>query len=475
MFVQEKDQLCLNLMDYPGQLDMNQLQGIQTRSEFVPMSQYVFDDEDLLKYDISQLVNLKVYLSSIMRSGESSKYSGYTAIIRQVVEMFLIGDKLFYASPNNILFNLEHIYVELGSQKLKFIYLPFSSPFVKSDNRSTFRSLVESFYPFLGDSSDALVLQSKVMQFLSQGESDLKILKKRLEQWEIGFDGDVKPIIQEKDRGETSASVAEVSDEGYGKSIQSKTTIKKVKKLKSQVLLSIVVTQVILLAVIGVLLLSGIFVDAESNTLDSTKLIAVSLIAIVGLEYLMYKLAIEGKEIYTEKQVTIKVAGSSQQKGKKSSGKGLKASKNKDSVNNFRKGIGERRSEVPVQELPHDDQVQGTELLVDEYEEQGTELMETVMMSLVISKGDFRSKYDVTRDIIKIGRNSGMHCVIQQKSVSSHHATLHSNDGQFFIVDEQSTNKTYVNGKVCTPYQRVVIEPNDHIKLADVDVVLVAE
>ena len=65
-----------------------------------------------------------------------------------------------------------------------------------------------------------------------------------------------------------------------------------------------------------------------------------------------------------------------------------------------------------------------------------------------------------------IGRKTGCSLQLQSKTVSSHHADLTCRDGQLILIDRQSTNGTYVNGRRIA--DMVSLKTNDLIQFADV-------
>ena len=65
-----------------------------------------------------------------------------------------------------------------------------------------------------------------------------------------------------------------------------------------------------------------------------------------------------------------------------------------------------------------------------------------------------------------IGRKAGCSLQLQSKAVSSHHADLTCRDGQLILVDRQSTNGTYVNGRRIA--DMVSLKMDDLVQFADV-------
>ncbi len=76
---------------------------------------------------------------------------------------------------------------------------------------------------------------------------------------------------------------------------------------------------------------------------------------------------------------------------------------------------------------------------------------------------------------IRIGRGLENDLVLQDGNVSTHHAQITFRDGKFIIVDTESTNGVYVNGRMAsTPI--VVNGPNTiHIAVFSLSVSVVRE
>ena len=64
-----------------------------------------------------------------------------------------------------------------------------------------------------------------------------------------------------------------------------------------------------------------------------------------------------------------------------------------------------------------------------------------------------------------IGRKAGCSLQLSSKTVSSHHADLTSRDGHLLVIDRQSTNGTYVNGRRIT--DMVSLKADDLLQFAD--------
>ena len=64
-----------------------------------------------------------------------------------------------------------------------------------------------------------------------------------------------------------------------------------------------------------------------------------------------------------------------------------------------------------------------------------------------------------------IGRKAGCSLQLPSKTVSSHHADLTNRDGNLVLIDRQSTNGTYVNGRRIT--DMVTLKADDLVQFAD--------
>ncbi len=66
---------------------------------------------------------------------------------------------------------------------------------------------------------------------------------------------------------------------------------------------------------------------------------------------------------------------------------------------------------------------------------------------------------------IKIGRDTNNDVAIPAETVSSLHATIEYQEGFFYLEDQGSKNKTYINGKEIAPYSLIKLKSGDVIKI----------
>lgn len=78
--------------------------------------------------------------------------------------------------------------------------------------------------------------------------------------------------------------------------------------------------------------------------------------------------------------------------------------------------------------------------------------------------------FEIQGDMIRIGRNPAISeiCISGNRGIGRIHAVLYVNNGQVGIVDNDSKNKTYVNGEQLKPGDTPrILSPGDKIQLAD--------
>ncbi len=57
--------------------------------------------------------------------------------------------------------------------------------------------------------------------------------------------------------------------------------------------------------------------------------------------------------------------------------------------------------------------------------------------------------------------------IVDNKKISRHHMTLKISNGECYVIDNDSTNHTYINGNLLQPNFPVMLKNNDIIKMAD--------
>lgn len=89
--------------------------------------------------------------------------------------------------------------------------------------------------------------------------------------------------------------------------------------------------------------------------------------------------------------------------------------------------------------------------------------------ALLVDVKNITSKKTLILDkrMINIGRGSNNDVAIPQDTVSGFHATVECRDDTFYLEDQRSTNKTYLNGEELKPYSAKRLKSGDEIIFAD--------
>src|SRR6186997_641200 len=88
------------------------------------------------------------------------------------------------------------------------------------------------------------------------------------------------------------------------------------------------------------------------------------------------------------------------------------------------------------------------------------------MFTIVLQeKGGEQRRMVFNKPEITIGRVQGNDIVLPKGNISKRHSRIVLKDGKFIIIDMQSTNGTYVNGKKITTPQ--VVKSTDKIYIGD--------
>jgi len=78
----------------------------------------------------------------------------------------------------------------------------------------------------------------------------------------------------------------------------------------------------------------------------------------------------------------------------------------------------------------------------------------------------------IRKDVFTIGRlEAHVDYVITENRISKLHAEIVKENGQYFLVDLQFTNKTYIDGVECQPYQKVILKNGSVISFANIEFV----
>lgn len=80
-------------------------------------------------------------------------------------------------------------------------------------------------------------------------------------------------------------------------------------------------------------------------------------------------------------------------------------------------------------------------------------------------------KIMLNKPLFRIGKDQTYadHCITDNRAISRRHANMVIRRGAYYIIDTNSTNHTYVNGKITQSNEEVAITHGDIIRLADED------
>ena len=78
---------------------------------------------------------------------------------------------------------------------------------------------------------------------------------------------------------------------------------------------------------------------------------------------------------------------------------------------------------------------------------------------------------NISKPVFRIGKERDRvdFCVTENRTVSRVHATIYTRDGSCFIEDNNSTNKTYINGTPLLPEREIKLKSGDVLTLSNED------
>lgn len=109
-----------------------------------------------------------------------------------------------------------------------------------------------------------------------------------------------------------------------------------------------------------------------------------------------------------------------------------------------------------------------TTLLTDE--EEGTVLLYEPQLSGKLIRQKDGAVVNISTAEFRIGKSQDNdYCIPENRAISRKHATVYYDNGVYVIVDNGSTNHSYVNGTQIESYNNVMLNDGDIIRLADED------
>lgn len=127
---------------------------------------------------------------------------------------------------------------------------------------------------------------------------------------------------------------------------------------------------------------------------------------------------------------------------------------------------GEKIEKVGKKKAEKEEVWKGTQIVYDREEEERTVCFseDVAVEAVYIRHGETRVRME--HFPFSIGREETDY-VLSRPKVSRKHAYIDKKEGRYFILDENSTNHTYVNGAVIAPYTETELVSGDIIRLAD--------
>lgn len=475
IFAVKDGEIRINLSEVDYTIDENQLLGIQEKVEFVPVREYSFNSNKYLTYEVQNFISLKEHLQILSSENEDVQFEKYTAIVKQLVKILLIGTKYLFVSQNNIILDLDAIFIDKNTTKLKFIYAPFMNAYYSNVTKKRLASLIASIEPYIKGCGHAVTLQSNITQYLNNDEGDFRHLYKQIIIWENKLLGREPELEANQERNS-------VSNKGVtGKKVLSK-------KLKKEFILTAVIFQIILVVLIFLFNKMGVFAGATEGSFSIAKFIGGIFVVGLLVEYCLYKFSIEKKNIFDEEYVVAKdgagvVDGINNKIGKLKAKAVAKKEKslnksaakkqllNEDKTKDSDKTERNQLADVSTEEVAVESAVLVSDAKTLEADvnlsDEPVEKEETLAY-ILLNKDFEQEKYDITKDHIKIGRRDDNDIIILKKHVSRVHAYIEKKEDKYFIVDSGSFNKTYLNDIVLGADQKYELKDGDQIRFADI-------
>jgi pSer/pThr/pTyr-binding forkhead associated (FHA) protein/Mg-chelatase subunit ChlD len=76
-----------------------------------------------------------------------------------------------------------------------------------------------------------------------------------------------------------------------------------------------------------------------------------------------------------------------------------------------------------------------------------------------------KKTFSLSQKLIKIGREADNDVIIAEETISSFHATIENRNDSFYLEDQRSKNKTFLNGEEIKPYSPTKLKSGDEIMI----------
>lgn len=131
-----------------------------------------------------------------------------------------------------------------------------------------------------------------------------------------------------------------------------------------------------------------------------------------------------------------------------------------------------QQSAQPVQHFPTDDNFGDTVVMgVDGYGDDTVVIGEAIAASIqpYLRRISNNEKIFLSKPVFRIGKERSYvdYCISGNATVSRSHADIINRNGQFFVVDNNSTNHTYVNGEMITSNTEIPLSHGTKLRLSN--------
>jgi pSer/pThr/pTyr-binding forkhead associated (FHA) protein len=76
-----------------------------------------------------------------------------------------------------------------------------------------------------------------------------------------------------------------------------------------------------------------------------------------------------------------------------------------------------------------------------------------------------KKTFSLDKEVIKIGREVNNDVIIPEETISSFHATIVNRNDSFYLEDQRSKNKTFLNGEEIEPYSPKKLKSGDEVMI----------
>ncbi len=430
----------LSILSYQVQMLLN-----NNISGLLELNVNYIDSELNLFFNVTSKCNLIGYMSR----KKFNRNEFLFMLLSMINNILNTKDYLLY--EHNILLDERYIFVEPERGDVYFVYLPFRRE--RNDFKSFFTRLIVGLADFNGEDSDNYI--QKILENIKSELFSLSSLK-TLVQDLLGN------VITKTKAGGAIVAKSDPEDYTAGKAVASKEAAIKIPKIDSTVKLDIaknhlptkkinkINTKFLLLQplfiVIYLLLIKSNFIDMTDNKLFT----ALILLGILGcVDFLAYRLLFEGTS--SEKPVKLPVMLSSiKAKVKENTIKdNKKAGNSENSVNNHSNKtpcVVKYHGETEIIRKPRVNAHAYLKAL------EGEEIIELNKKSVLI--GRMEEFVDSVINCISIGKI---------------HAEVLNEGGEYYLIDCNSRNGTFINETRLVPNTRKKVINNDLVRFANLE------